>query len=182
MSHIRSRLSKPPDETVIDYTSSLPFDRRLYRYDISGSIAHARMLAKQGIISPEDAKTIQKGLDTIAREIEQGKFNFKPELEDIHMAVEARLFELTGEVAGKLHTARSRNDQVALDLRLFTKEAISETIAHLKKLQRSLVSLAEYNKDVVMPGYTHLQPAQPVLLAHVSTVPKYCNNDCGRES
>ena len=166
MSHIRSRLSKPPDETVIDYTSSLPFDRRLYRYDISGSIGHARMLAKQGIISPEDAKTIQKGLGTIAREIEQGKFNFKPELEDIHMAVEARLFELTGEVAGKLHTARSRNDQVALDLRLFTKEAISETIAHLKKLQQSLVSLAEDNKDVVMPGYTHLQPAQPVLLAH----------------
>jgi argininosuccinate lyase len=166
MSHIRSRLNKPPDETVIDYTSSLPFDRRLYRYDISGSIAHARMLAKQGIISPEDAKTIQKGLGTIAREIEQGKFNFKPELEDIHMAVEARLFELTGEVAGKLHTARSRNDQVALDLRLFTKEAISETIAHLKRLQQSLVSLAEGNKDVVMPGYTHLQPAQPVLLAH----------------
>ena len=166
MSHIRSRLNKPLDETVIDYTSSLPFDRRLYRYDISGSIAHARMLAKQGIISPEDAKTIQKGLGTIAWEIEQGKFNFKPELEDIHMAVEARLFELTGEVAGKLHTARSRNDQVALDLRLFTKEAISETIAYLKKLQHSLVSLAEDNKDVVMPGYTHLQPAQPVLLAH----------------
>ncbi len=166
MSHIRSRLNKPPDETVIDYTSSLPFDRRLYRYDISGSIAHARMLAKQGIISPEEARTIQKGLETIAREIEQDKFNFKPELEDIHMAIEARLFELAGDVAGKLHTARSRNDQVALDLRLFTRDAISETIACLRKLQQSLVSLAEDNKDVVMPGYTHLQPAQPVLLAH----------------
>ncbi|MCJ7763666.1 MAG: argininosuccinate lyase, partial [Dehalococcoidales bacterium] len=166
MSHIRNRFSKPPDETVIDYTSSLPFDRRLYRYDISGSIAHAKMLAKQGIIPAEEAKTIQKGLDAIANEIERGKFSFKPELEDIHMAVEARLFELIGEVAGKLHTARSRNDQVSLDLRLFTKDAISETITYIKKLQQSLVSLAGDNKDVVMPGYTHLQPAQPVLLAH----------------
>ncbi len=166
MSHIRKRFSKPPDEKVVKYTSSLPFDHRLYRHDINGSIAHAKMLAKQGIISPEEAETINKGLLVIAKEIEEGKFKFKPELEDIHMAIEARLLELVGDVAGKLHTARSRNDQVALDMRLFIKEAILETLANLRQLQKALVNLAEDNKDVVMPGYTHLQPAQPVLLAH----------------
>ena len=166
MSHIRSRLNKSPDELVVKYTSSLPFDWRLYRHDIRGSITHTKMLAKQGIISREVAKLIEKGLASIAEEIEQGKFQFKPELEDIHMAIEARLFELVGEVAGKLHTARSRNDQVALDLRLFTKEAISETLAKLRQFQQALISLAEENMNVVMPGYTHLQPAQPVLLAH----------------
>ena len=166
MGNIRSRFNKSPDELVVKYTSSLSFDRRLYRHDIRGSIAHTKMLAKQGIISQEEAKIIERGLASIAEEIEQGKFQFKPELEDIHMAIEARLFELVGEVAGKLHTARSRNDQVALDLRLFTKEAISETLARLKQLQQAIISLAEENKDVVMPGYTHMQPAQPVLLAH----------------
>jgi argininosuccinate lyase len=166
MSHIRGRFHKPPDKKTIEYTSSLPFDRRLYRHDINGSIAHARMLARQGIISQQEAKVIQEGLLAIAGEIEQGKFKFKAELEDIHMAVEARLFELIGDTAGKLHTARSRNDQVALDLRLFVKEAIAETLARIRQLQRSLVNLAENNQNVVMPGYTHLQPAQPVLLAH----------------
>jgi len=166
MSHIRSRLNKSPDELVVKYTSSLPFDWRLYRHDIRGSVAHTKMLAQQGIISQEEAKIIEKGLASIAEEIEQGKFQFKPELEDIHMAIEARLFELVGEVAGKLHTARSRNDQVALDLRLFTKEAISETLAKLRQFQQALINLAEENMNVVMPGYTHLQPAQPVLLAH----------------
>ena len=166
MSHIRKRFNKPPEESVVDYTSSLPFDRRLYRHDISGSIAHAKMLAKQGIISQQDADTITKGLTDITREIEQDKFEFKAELEDIHMAIESRLFKLIGDVAGKLHTARSRNDQVALDMRLFTKEAITKTLAQLKQLQQALISLAEENKGVVMPGYTHLQPAQPVLLAH----------------
>ncbi len=166
MSYIRNRFNTPATEPVVKYTSSLPFDKRLYRHDIAGSIAHTRMLAKQGIIPQQDADTIIKNLTGIASEIEQGKFEFKAELEDIHMAIEARLFELTGEVAGKLHTARSRNDQVALDMRLFAKEAISETLAQLRHLQQSLVELAEGNKDVVMPGYTHLQPAQPVLLAH----------------
>ena len=166
MSYIKSRLNKSPDEIVIKYTSSLPFDWSLYRHDIRGSVAHTKMLARQGIISQEEAKIIEKGLASIADEIEQGKFQFKPELEDIHMAIEARLFELVGEVAGKLHTARSRNDQVALDLRLFTKEAISETLAKLRQFQQALISLAEENMNVVMPGYTHLQPAQPVLLAH----------------
>ncbi len=166
MSHIRNRFNKPPDESVVDYTSSLPFDHRLCHHDITGSIAHASMLAKQGIISQEEAEVIKKGLLAIAQEVEQGKFKFKPELEDIHMAIEARLLELVGEVAGKLHTARSRNDQIALDMRLFTKEAILKTLAQLKQFQQALVNLAEDNKDVVMPGYTHLQPAQPVLLAH----------------
>jgi argininosuccinate lyase len=166
MSHIRGRFNKAADELVVKYTSSLYIDWRLYRYDITGSIAHSKMLAKQGIISGDEAETLEKGLTSIAQEIEQGKFQFKPELEDIHMAIEARLSELMGEVAGKLHTARSRNDQVALDLRLFTREAISETLTKIRELQKALVGLAEENMDVVMPGYTHLQLAQPVLLAH----------------
>jgi len=166
MSHIRGRFNKPADKLLIEYTSSLPFDHRLYRHDIDSSIAHARMLAKQGIIPKADADAIVKGLDDIKNEIEQGKFVFKAELEDIHMAVEARLFELVGDAAGRLHTARSRNDQVALDMRLFTKEAITETLSAIKRLQQSLVELADKNRDVILPGYTHLQPAQPVLLAH----------------
>jgi len=166
MSHIRGRFNKPLDEAAVGYTSSLPFDRRLYPYDIRGSIAHARMLARQGILSPDEAEAIQQGLNTILHEIEQGEFEFKPEMEDIHMAVEARLFQLIGDTAGRLHTARSRNDQVALDMRLFTTDAISEPIARIRQLQQSLVGLAEDNADVIMPGYTHLQPAQPVLFAH----------------
>ena len=166
MSHIRGRFHKAADKSVINYTASLPFDWRLCRYDIAGSVAHARMLTRQGIISGEEAETIVNGLDSIREEIEQGKFPFKSELEDIHMNIEARLMEKVGEVGGKLHTARSRNDQIALDLRLFTKEAISNTIARLRGLQQALIGLAEANKNVVIPGYTHLQPAQPVLLAH----------------
>ena len=166
MSHIRGRFHKAADKVVAEYTASIPFDWRLYRHDIAGSIAHAKMLAKQGIISDKEAEVITKGLASLREEIEQGKFQFKPELEDIHMSIEARLIEKVGEVGGKLHTARSRNDQVALGLRLFTKEAIAETLVKLRQFQRALVSLAEANKDVVMPGYTHLQPAQPVLLAH----------------
>jgi argininosuccinate lyase len=166
MSHIRGRLGKAADKLVAEYTASISFDWRLYCHDIIGSIVHARMLAKQGIISEEEAEIIIKGLESIGEEIEQGKFKFKPELEDIHMSIEARLIEKVGEVGGKLHTARSRNDQVALDLRLFAKEAISKTLTKLREFQQALVSLAEANKDVVMPGYTHLQPAQPVLLAH----------------
>jgi argininosuccinate lyase len=154
------------DKQARDYAASIPFDRRLYRQDIEGSIAHARMLAKQEIIAESEAKTIIKGLNSIQKEIERGKFQFKIELEDIHMNIEARLFEKIGDVAGKLHTARSRNDQMALDLRLFVKEEIGKTIDEIRALQAALVKLAEANKDVVMPGYTHLQQAQPVLLAH----------------
>jgi argininosuccinate lyase len=124
------------------------------------------MLARRGIIPAEEAEVIRRGLEAIGQEIEQGKFEFKPGLEDIHMSIESRLIDMVGEVGGKLHTARSRNDQVALDLRLFAKEAIGETMSRLRKLQKALIVLAEANKDVLMPGYTHLQPAQPVLLAH----------------
>ncbi len=166
MSHIRGRFKKAADKLVNEYTASIPFDWRLYPYDIAGSIAHAEMLAKQGIISSSEAEIIIGGLTAIKNELKQGKFQFKPELEDIHMHIEARLIEKVGEVGGKLHTARSRNDQVALDLRLFTKEAISNTLFQLEELQRALITLAEANKQVIIPGYTHLQPAQPVLLAH----------------
>ncbi|HJX13629.1 MAG TPA: argininosuccinate lyase [Dehalococcoidales bacterium] len=166
MSHIRGRFSKPADKLVARYTASLPFDRRLYRQDIRGSLAHARMLAKQGIITDKEAEAIAAGLLSIQKEIEQGKFPFKAELEDIHMAVESRLIEVAGEAGRKLHTARSRNDQVALDMRLFTREAIGDTVRGLRGLQRALIALAGANKKVVMPGYTHLQVAQPVLLAH----------------
>ena len=166
MSHIRGRLGKKADSLAVKYTSSLPFDWRLYRHDIAGSTAHARMLAKQGIISPQDGETIVVGLAEIAAEIEQGRFDFKPEMEDIHMAIEARLLEKAGAAAARLHTARSRNDQVALDMRLFVKEATDLTREAIKDLQRILLDLAQANQEVIMPGYSHLQPAQPVLLAH----------------
>ncbi|MDD4859067.1 MAG: argininosuccinate lyase [Dehalococcoidales bacterium] len=166
MSHIRGRFHKAADTKVAAYTASLPFDRRLYRHDIAGSIAHARMLAKQGIITAREAEVLTAALASVREEIEHGAFEFKSEQEDIHMAIEARLLEKVGEVGGKLHTARSRNDQVALDLRLFTKEAIDDAVILMRKFQESLLDVAEANKDVVLPGYTHLQPAQPVLLAH----------------
>jgi len=166
MSHVRSRFDKPADELVIKYTTSLPFDWRLYHEDVRGSIAHVRMLAKQGIIPSPDALEIMKGLLEIEIEIGEGKFEFKPEMEDIHMAIEARLKEKIGEAAGRLHTARSRNDQVATDLRLYMKDVIVWTLESVKSLQTAFVELAEKNIDVVLPGYTHLQPAQPILLAH----------------
>jgi argininosuccinate lyase len=166
MSHIRGRFKKAADKLVTEYTASIPFDWRLYPYDIAGSIAHAKMLAKQGIISDKEAEVIIGGLTAIKKEIKRGRFQFKLELEDIHMNIEARLIEKVGELGGKLHTARSRNDQVVLDLRLFAKEAISNTLFQLREFQRALISLAEANKAVIIPGYTHLQPAQPVLLAH----------------
>ncbi|OGO07338.1 MAG: argininosuccinate lyase [Chloroflexi bacterium RBG_13_60_13] len=164
--HLRGRFKKDTDKVVARYIASIPFDHRLYRQDIAGSIAHARMLGKQGIILQSEADAIIAGLISIREEIEQGRLQFKVELEDIHMNVEARLIEKIGDVGGKLHTARSRNDQVALDLRIFCKEAIAETIRRLKELQSALLDTAEANRDVIMPGYTHLQRAQPVLLAH----------------
>jgi len=166
MSQIRGRFNKDADKLAEAYTASVQFDKRLYPYDIAGSIAHARMLAKQGIISEAEDQTIIGGLNSIKEEIDQGKFEFKAELEDIHMNIEARLIEKVGEVGGKLHTARSRNDQIALDIRLFTRDAIAQSIAGIRELQKSLVDLAEANKDTIIPGYTHLQRAQPVLLAH----------------
>ena len=148
------------------YTVSIDYDRRLYKQDIAGSIAHAKMLAKQGIISQEDAAQITQGLQTIETEIRDDTFPWDPALEDLHMNIESRLHTLTGATAGRLHTARSRNDQVAVDLRLYTKTTIVELVKGLRGVQRALVDLAGRHQDVVMPGYTHLQRAQPVLFAH----------------
>ena len=148
------------------YTVSIDYDRRLYKQDIAGSIAHAKMLAKQGIISQEDAAQITQGLQTIETEIRDDTFPWDPALEDLHMNIESRLHTLPGATAGRLHTARSRNDQVAVDLRLYTKTTIVELVKGLRGVQRALVDLAGRHQDVVMPGYTHLQRAQPVLFAH----------------
>ena len=154
------------DNVPSDYTASIRYDRRLYRQDIAGSIAHAHMLAKQAIISDADAAAIVGGLERIREEIEAGKFPWRAELEDIHMNVERRLFEKIGDVAGKLHTARSRNDQVALDMRLFMKEVIHDVVSAISDLRKALIDRAETHIDVVMPGYTHLRRAQPVLFSH----------------
>ena len=163
---IRGRFQKEADKTALAYSASIHYDWRLYPYDIAGSIAHARMLAKQSIITQKEAAAIIKGLSSIGEEISEGKFQFKPELEDIHMNIEARLIEIIGDVGKKLHTGRSRNDQVALDIRLYTRDAIFHTIGHIIELQSTLVELAAANKTTVIPGYTHLQKAQPILLAH----------------
>lgn len=166
MEPLRSRFGKEADKTVQNYTESISIDRRLYRQDIAGSIAHVKGLVEAGVISWDDVEKITVGLNEIREEIERGEFQFKIPLEDIHMNIEARLSEKIGEVAGKLHTARSRNDQIATDVRLFAKDAIVDAEALLKELQRAIVDLAEANKHVVIPGYTHLQKAQPILLAH----------------
>jgi argininosuccinate lyase len=166
MSQIRGRFSKPADKLADEYGASIWFDHVLYQEDIAGSIAHVKMLAKQGIVTQADAKAIIKGLEAVRKEIEQGNFKFKPELEDIHMAVESRLIEIIGDAGRKLHTARSRNDQVALDMRLFTKETIGNTLDGIKNLQKVLLCVTEANIKVIIPGYTHMQIAQPVLLAH----------------
>ena len=149
-----------------DFTSSLDVDMRIAREDVQGSIAHARMLGHQGIISAADAEQILTGLLQIREEIEQGSLKLDKTLEDVHMNVEARLGQIIGETAGRLHTARSRNDQVATDLRLWAKGAIAEVIAGLHELQVTLVNLASANRRQIIPGYTHLQRAQPILLAH----------------
>ncbi|MCI0890587.1 MAG: argininosuccinate lyase, partial [Chloroflexi bacterium] len=148
------------------YTLSLPVDRRMWREEIAASIAHARMLGRQRIIPRGEANALVRGLREIGREIEQGKFPWRDDLEDIHTNIEARLSRKLGAVGGKLHTARSRNDQVATDLRLYAMAACDRAIAAATSFQRALLDLAEANRHVVMPGYTHLQRAQPVLLAH----------------
>ncbi len=163
---LRGRFKRGIDRNVEKYVASVPVDWRLYKQDIAGSMAHARMLAKQGLILKKDAELIVKGLTSIQGEIEQGKFEYKIELEDVHMNIESRLFEKIGDVAGKLHTARSRNDQIALDMRMFVKEAIVDAVGKLKGFQLALLDVAEANKSTIMPGYTHLQHAQPILFAH----------------
>ena len=148
------------------YTVSIHYDKRLYKQDIAASKAHARMLAKQGIVSGKDVESIIHGLTLVQKEMEEGVFPWKPELEDVHMNVEARLFEIIGDAAGRLHTARSRNDQVNVDVRLYTKEVIQKTVRQIIAMQESLLKLAEDNLELVVPGYTHMQRAQPVLLSH----------------
>ena len=149
-----------------DYTVSIHYDRRLYRQDIAGSKAHAAMLAKQGIITQDDADSIVAGLGKVQAEIESGEFPWDPALEDLHMNIERRLTDIIGPAGARLHTGRSRNDQIALDMRLYTRQAIADAVTALRDVQRALTQLAEQNSGVVMPGYTHLQRAQPVLFAH----------------
>ena len=160
------RFSEKTDIMVEDFTSSIDIDKRLYSYDIKGSIAHCRMLAKTSIISEEDASSLIEGLGVIKREIDRGDFQFDKSLEDIHMHIETRLIEKVGKVAQKLHTARSRNDQVVLDVRMYLREETLSTVKRLVVLQKVIVELAKAHIDVVLPGYTHLQRAQPILLSH----------------
>lgn len=160
------RFTQPTDKFVEEFTASIEFDQRLYRYDIQGSKAHAEMLGRQGIIAVDEARQIIAGLDAILAEIEAGKIEFSVALEDIHMNIEARLIERIGPVGGKLHTGRSRNDQVAVDIRLYLRDEIDTILDYLGKLEQSLVRQAQNNLDIIMPGYTHLQTAQPVLYSH----------------
>ena len=160
------RFSSGPDAVMEAINASIDFDRRLYAQDIAGSRAHANMLAKQGIISSQDADAINHGLNTILSEIEAGTFEFSRALEDIHMNVESRLADLIGTAAGRLHTARSRNDQVATDFRLYTRDCIDRLDAALRDLQEALATKALQHFDAVMPGFTHLQSAQPVTFGH----------------
>ncbi|MDD4766978.1 MAG: argininosuccinate lyase [Desulfotomaculaceae bacterium] len=160
------RFQKETDRLVEDFHSSISFDQRLYKYDIKGSIAHARMLGRAGIIQPDEASAIVRGLGEVLADIEEGRVKLSVQSEDIHMNVEQLLTERVGELGKKLHTARSRNDQVALDIRMYLKDEIDNIIVLLRELQLSLLDLAEKHLDTVMPGYTHLQRAQPVTYAH----------------
>jgi argininosuccinate lyase len=160
------RFREAADPTAETFTASLAFDRRLWPHDLIGSEAWARALARAGLLSPAELDAIIAGLTEIRRELEGGTFAFRPELEDIHMNIERRLQEKIGPVGGKLHTGRSRNDQIALDERLYLKETIERLVVGVRAVQRALIDRAAETLDVAMPGYTHLQRAQPVLLAH----------------
>jgi argininosuccinate lyase len=160
------RFATGPADIMQQINASIDFDRRLYAQDIAGSMAHCRMLVAQDIIGEEDGAAILEGLGNILQEIEAGTFEFKTELEDIHMNIESRLAEMIGEPAGRLHTARSRNDQVATDLRLWARDAIDELAAQMTDLLAALIDRAGAHADTIMPGFTHLQPAQPVTFGH----------------
>ena len=160
------RFTQPTDKFVEEFTASIEFDQRLYRYDIQGSKAYAEMLGRQGIITVKEADQIITGLNEILQDIEAGQFEFSVALEDIHMNIEARLIERIGTVGGKLHTGRSRNDQVAVDIRLYLRDEIDTILDYLQKLESSLIQQAEENLVVIMPGFTHLQTAQPLLYSH----------------
>ena len=160
------RFTQKTSGTAESFTESVSYDRKLWKHDIAGSIAHTKMLAKQRIITAKESAAIIAGLSETADTIVRGKFRYSPTLEDIHMNIESSLTARIGEPGKKLHTARSRNDQVALDLRLYLREQMRDIIALLRTLQKTFVAIAEKHQDTVMPGYTHLQRAQPVLLAH----------------
>ena len=160
------RFSEATDKIVDDFNSSIRFDQRLYYYDIKGSIAHARMLGNCSIIPEEEAEMIITELNAILKDIEEGKIEFEVDAEDIHMNIEKILIDRIGDVGKKLHTGRSRNDQVALDIRMFLKEETTDIINMVKELMTVLVNIADKQKRTIMPGYTHLQRAQPVTLAH----------------
>ncbi|MCW5797809.1 MAG: Argininosuccinate lyase [Nitrospira sp.] len=160
------RFAEQTDRLVEQFTSSIAYDRRLYPYDIQGSIAHCKTLERAGVLTGRESAQLVRGLQFVKVELDGGRFPFSPQDEDIHMAIERRLTELIGPVGGKLHTGRSRNDQVALDLRLFLRNVLSTFMKQVQEFRRVLVAQARAHMDVVMPGYTHLQRAQPVLLAH----------------
>jgi argininosuccinate lyase len=160
------RFREKTNEIVDSFNASISFDRRLYSQDIAGSIAHCRMLAKQKIITEEEASQINGALSEIEKQMDRGEFAFDQDQEDIHTAVEKALIEKVGILGEKLHTGRSRNDQVSLDVRMYVREAINRVILLIKEMQKILIRLAEKNIDLIVPGYTHLQRAQPVLLSH----------------
>jgi len=160
------RFTEPTDTLVEAFTESISFDARLYKQDIQGSIAHSKMLAKIGVISNDEAAQIEQGLITIRAQIDAGQFEWATELEDVHMNIEARLTEAIGEAGKKLHTGRSRNDQVATDIRLYMRQACDDVAVLLEALQTNLLDLASNHTDTIMPGFTHLQVAQPISLAH----------------
>lgn len=160
------RFSEPVDAFVARFTASVDFDQRLYRHDIMGSIAHATMLAKVGVLTNDERDTVIAGLQAIEKEIEAGQFVWSTELEDVHMNIEARLTEQVGIVGKKLHTGRSRNDQVATDIRLWLRDEIDLILSHLTRLQEGLLGLADEHAETIMPGFTHLQTAQPVTFGH----------------
>ena len=160
------RFRQKTNRMVESFTVSVAIDRRLYTQDIQGSIAHCKTLEKARVLTPAETRTLVKGLESVKTELDRGRFRFAPQDEDIHMAIERRLTELIGPLGGKLHTSRSRNDQIALDIRLYLRDHLSRLQAHLVRFQRVLVAKGKANRTVVMPGYTHLQRAQPVLFAH----------------
>ena len=160
------RFSQEPDALVNMFNASISFDRHLYAYDIEGSVAHCRMLAKQGIITDEDASAMLVALGEIKRELDHGGFSSDDDYEDIHTLVEKAMVEKVGALGEKIHTGRSRNDQVALDTRLYVRDAVQQVMVSIRDCQRTILRLAEDNLTVLMPGYTHLQRAQPVLLSH----------------
>ena len=160
------RFASGPSEIMEEINASISYDQRLYNQDIDGSLAHARMLSETGILTKADVKKISDGLEQIRTEIKDGKFSYSRQLEDIHMNVESRLRELIGDTAGRLHTARSRNDQVATDFKLYVRDTIDHLMSQIRALQLTLAQKAEQHAAVVMPGYTHLQSAQPVTFGH----------------